>query len=97
VRLPPGFRTGFAQRNQEALPILVILEDRLPPVHAIDHMADRPGYSTLNSRAMRDTPRRRMKAHQYYVTIDWPLHSGSTNPIVVPATVPTKFYRLYKP
>ena len=23
--------------------------------------------------------------------------SGSTNPIVVPATVPTKFYRLHKP
>jgi hypothetical protein len=23
--------------------------------------------------------------------------SGSTNPIVVPATVPTKFYRLFKP
>ena len=23
--------------------------------------------------------------------------SGSTNPIIVPATVPTKFYRLFKP
>jgi hypothetical protein len=23
--------------------------------------------------------------------------SGSTNPVVVPATVPTKFYRLFKP
>src|SRR6266536_282967 len=42
MHLPAGFVAGLARRAEEALPILLIPGNRLPPVPAIYRMINRP-------------------------------------------------------
>jgi hypothetical protein len=43
VNQPAGFRARLGQRGDKRLPILVVAEDRLPPVPAIQHVINRAG------------------------------------------------------
>ena len=43
MNLPAGFHAGFTQRSKKALPIDIVMENRLTPVPAIDHVINCPG------------------------------------------------------
>ena len=56
IHLPAGFVAGLAQRAEEALPILIIPENRFPPVPAIHHMINRPAIFNAEFASLRAMP-----------------------------------------
>jgi hypothetical protein len=55
MHLPTGLLTDLSQRLQQSLPVLVVLEDGLPPVASIHHMIDCP--RILNAHLSSHVPR----------------------------------------
>ena len=56
MRLPAGFPAGLAQREQQAPAILIVVEDRLAPVAAIQDACPAAVSAKVDDRSRQDTP-----------------------------------------